>query len=417
MSGHEDLHSRSLASLGMTVSAIFLLLVTGALAPAAAQVSALVSLRGEKLLRARTSLQSGDSALRPALERLVSEAERALATAPVSVTEKKRIPPSGDRHDYMSLGPYWWPDSTKPNGLPYVRRDGQRNPETLDDYDAPRLRKMTDAVVTLALAYYFTGREPYAVHAALLLRVWFVAPDTRMNPRLTYGQAIPGITPGRGIGIIETRGLIRLLDAIKLIEPCSSFTPEDRRQIRHWMSAYLEWLLTSSNGKDEHAAKNNHGSWYDAQAAALALFLGRPALTRQIVAASKTRRIAVQVQPDGRQPLEEARTRSLDYSIFNLEALMQLAELGRKVGVDLWHYQARGGSSIRTALDYLSMYADTTKKWEGEQITPIDATRMLEVLRMGELVFNVPSYRALIDRMPSDRVRTHRVQLLYPPRV
>ena len=396
-------------------AAALVLVITAWPALAVAQAGALVSLRAEELTRARSALERGDSVLGPALERLLSEAEQALATAPLSVTEKKRIPPSGDRHDYMSLGPYWWPDSTRPNGLPYVRRDGQRNPETLDDYDAPRLKKMTDAVTTLALAYYFTGREPYAAHAARLLHVWFVAPDTRMNPRLTFAQAIPGITQGRGIGIIETRGLARLLDAIRLIEPCSSFTSDDRRQVRAWMSAYLDWLLTSPNGKDERAAKNNHGSWYDAQTAALALFLGRPALARQRVEASKTRRIALQIRPDGRQPLEEARTRSLDYSIFNLEALMQLAELGRKVGVDLWHYKAPSGSSIRGALDYLSRYADTTKKWQGEQITPVDATRMFEVLRMGELVFTDSSYRAQIERMPRDRVRAHRAHLLYPP--
>lgn len=237
-----------------------------------------------------------------------------------------------------------------------------------------------------------------------------------MNPRLTYAQAIPGITPGRGIGIIETRGLVRLLDAIRMIEPCTSWTSDDRRQIRAWMSAYLDWLLTSSNGKDEQAAKNNHGSWYDAQTAALALFLGRPELTRRIVEASK-KRVAVQIRADGRQPFEETRTRSLDYSIFNLEALMQLAELGRKDGVNLWSYEAPNGASIRRALDYLATYADPTKPWQGEQITPIDATRMLEVLRMGELVFNDSSYRALIEHMPQDRVRSHRVQLLYPAHV
>jgi alginate lyase len=399
------------------VSVMVVLLVTGARSRAAAQESTLVSLRVEELTRARASLLSGDTTLRLALERLLSDAERALAAAPSSVTQKKRVPPSGDRHDYMSLGPYWWPDSTKANGLPYVRRDGQRNPETLDDYDAPRLKQMTDAVMALALAYYFTGKEPYATQAGHLLRVWFLAPKTRMNPRLTFAQAIPGITEGRGIGIIETRGLIRLLDAIKLIEPCASWTSDDRREIRQWMSAYLDWLLTSRNGQDERAAKNNHGTWYDAQAAALALFLGRPALTRQIVAESKTRRIALQIRPDGRQPLEEARTRSLDYSIFNLEALIQLAELGRRVGVDLWRYEAPNGSSIRKALDYLATYADTTRKWASEQITPIDATRLLEVLRVGDLVFNDTSYHAQIDRMPRDRVHANRVQLLYPPRV
>jgi hypothetical protein len=384
---------------------------------AGAQDGGLVSLRADELLRARTSIQSGDTALRLAFARLSDDAERALTAGPFSVTDKKRVPPSGNRHDYMSLGPYWWPDSTKTNGLPYVRRDGQRNPEIQDDYDAPRLKRMTDAVSTLALAFYFTGHETYADHAARLLRVWFVDSATRMNPSLTYAQAIPGITAGRGIGIIETRGLVRLLDAIALLEPSPSFTATDRREIREWMRAFLDWMLTSKNGRDEQAARNNHGSWYDAQTAALALFLGRPELTRQIVQSSKTRRVAVQVQPDGSQPFEQTRTRSFDYSVFNLEALMQLAELGRKVGVDLWHYQAPTRGSIQKALDHLAPYADTTRKWHGEQITPMDATRLLEVLRMGELVFNDARYRTLIARMPQDRVRAHRVQLLYPPRV
>jgi len=120
---------------------------------------------------------------------------------------------------------------------------------------------------------------------------------------------------------------------------------------------------------------------------------------------------------DGSQPFEQARTRSFDYSVFNLEALMQLAELGRAVGIDLWNYEAPRGGSIRRALDHLTPYADTTKKWRGEQITPVDATRLLEALRMGELAFKDARYRAMIARMPQDRVRTSRVQLLYPPSV
>lgn len=28
-----------------------------------------------------------------------------------------------------SVGPYWWPDPSKPDGLPYIRKDGHKNPE------------------------------------------------------------------------------------------------------------------------------------------------------------------------------------------------------------------------------------------------------------------------------------------------
>src|SRR5438270_13529644 len=91
------------------------------------------------------------------------------------------------------MGPYWWPNPAKPGGLPYVRRDGERNPEIRNDYDAPRLAAVTGAVTTLALAYDFTDDETYARRATLLLRTRFLDPATRLNPHLRYGQRSQGI--------------------------------------------------------------------------------------------------------------------------------------------------------------------------------------------------------------------------------
>src|SRR5213079_1606843 len=248
------------------------------------------SLRAEALEQARQLLATGDTALRPAYERLVREADVALKAGPFSVTDKRRTPPSGDKHDYVSMAPYWWPDSTKPNGLPYVRRDGERNPEIRNDYDAPRLAAMTGAVTTLALAYYFTDDETYARRAALLLRTWFLDPATRMNPHLRYRQGIPGVTQGRAAGIIETRGLVGVVDALGMLEGSPSWTAADERGMAQWLSAYLGWLRSSAIGRQERGAHNNHGTWYDAQVAALALFTGDTALARSTLAAAKTHR-------------------------------------------------------------------------------------------------------------------------------
>lgn len=381
---------------------------------AAAQTPALLTLRPEMLARAESEAREDGSMLRPALQQLLTEADIAMKAGPFSVMQKKRVPPSGNRHDYMSLGPYWWPDTTKPGGLPYVRRDGQRNPQTQDDYDAPRFGRMVAAVNTLALAYYFSEKEAYAEHAALLLRVWFVDSATRMNPNLEFGQAIPGITEGRGIGIIETRGLPRLLDAIAMLEPSPSWTTRDGAELRSWMTAYLQWLRASEKGRDERAAKNNHGTWYDVQTAALALFIGQRPLAREILEASKMSRIVVQIEPDGGQPLELVRTRSWDYSVMNLEGLMQLAELGHKAEVDLWHYVSPDGKSIRKALDHLAAYQTAPKTWPREQITPMSPTRLLEALTLGELVYRDSMYTALLAKMPLQQVRLGRLQLLYP---
>jgi hypothetical protein len=94
------------------------------LAAAAPDASGYFGARPGGLAESRERLAAGDGALRPALDRLVAEADRALEFAPVSVTQKTRLAPSGDPHDYMSTGPYWWPDPDRPDGLPYRRRDG-----------------------------------------------------------------------------------------------------------------------------------------------------------------------------------------------------------------------------------------------------------------------------------------------------
>lgn len=384
------------------------------LAEAAAQAPRVFTLRAEALQASRERLRAGDAALRPALERLVREADEALRLTPPAVTEKRRVPPSGDRHDYMSMGPYWWPDPTKPDGLPFIRRDGERNPEVENDYDRPRLGRVLGAVETLALARWFTGNEAYAAHAARLLRTFFLDPATRMNPHLRFGQAIPGRVDGRGIGIIETAGLTLLVDALGLLEESAEWTEADRRGMRDWLAAYLDWLRTSDHGLDEEDEHNNHGTWYDAQVVALALHLGRPDLARTILERNTRSRLQTQIAPDGRQPHELARTRSLSYSVMNLEGFSRLAELGRHVGVDLWGYRDPDGRGIRAALDFLAPYADRSRRWPDPQITPVGPAEMLPLLQRASYVLRDARYAALLRAIPADAARTHRARLLYP---
>ncbi len=383
-------------------------------APLAAVPPRVYALDAEALARAKRRIESRDPRIQPAYDQLLREASAALLVPAPSVMDKRRVPPSGDKHDYVSMGPYWWPDSTKPGGVPYIRRDGERNPEIRVDYDAPRLAAMINAVTTLSLAYYFSDDEEYAGRARLLLRTWFLDPATRMNPHLRYGQGIPGVTQGRAAGIIETRGLVGVVDAIGMLERSPSWTAADERGMAQWLSAYLGWLRSSAIGRQERGAHNNHGTWYDAQVAALALLTGDTALARSTLAAAKTHRIASQVMADGRQPYELARTRSLAYSVMNLEGLFRLAQLGRHVGVDLWSYRSPRGGSIRKALDYLAPYADPRRKWPGHQITPTEPDLLVSALEQARLAYHDARYDALLRQIPEDAVRAHRALLLYP---
>ncbi|MCI0693601.1 alginate lyase family protein [candidate division KSB1 bacterium] len=344
----------------------------------------------------------------------LKDAEKALTAGPFSVVNKTVTPPSGDKHDFYNYGPYWWPDSTKPDGLPYIRRDGEVNPETQSDkFDDQSMSKMTSAVETLALAFFFSGDEKYARHAVELLRVWFLKSATKMNPHLEYSQAIPGRVTGRGIGIIETVKFKHLIDAIGLLETSQNFSQEDGKGLREWFQAYLHWLRTSQHGKDEDNWYNNHGTWYDVQVAIFALFLGQDSLAKRVIEASKHRRLETQVRPDGSQPKELERTRSLSYSLYNLTAFFDLAKLGQHVGVDLWHYRGKDGVNIKSALDFLlPFYQD--KKWPYEQITPIETTyeRLIPLLKQAVKVYQEKQYNDVLMRLPVN-LAAERATLLY----
>ncbi len=373
-----------------------------------------VTLRADALSAARTRIAAGDARLTPAYRHLLREAARALHAPLVAVTDKHTLlPPSGDKHDYFSLSPYWWPDPTKPNGLPYIRRDGQTNPESKRDLDQPRIAEMGANVQALALAYYFTRNERYARRAAQQIRTWFLDPATRMNPHLRYSQLVRGNDEERGSGIIDTRWFIEVVNAAGLLNASKSWTASDEQQLRDWFRQYLNWLLTSPNGKHEQAAKNNHGSWYAAQTAAYALFIGDTAKARETVSGAKAR-IGWQIKSDGQQPIELERTRSMHYSGFNVEALSRLAEIGQKVGVDLWNYKAPEGGSLVAAIDNLARYLGTGQKWPGQQIDEISLEDFVIHFRRADYALHTTRYEAVLTRLPRNVVAKDRSALLYP---
>jgi hypothetical protein len=344
-------------------------------------------LDAKQLVLSRQQIRQGDKSLLPALASLERDAKAALEVKPFSVVSKSVTPPSGDKHDYMSQAPYFWPNPASSNGLPYIRRDGERNPDINKISNHRDIGRMPDTVETLAEAYYFTGDEAYAAKAAQLLRVWFLDPATRMNPNLEYAQAVPGVNTGRGTGLIESRGLVRVVDAVGLLDGAKAYAKSDADGVQQWFADFLQWMQTSKNGRDEAAARNNHGTYYDVQAVSFALFLGKTNLATQILKDAREKRIAVQIEPDGRQPLELVRTKAWSYSIGNLAGLMSLAKLGEYAGVDLWSYQTADGRRICLALDYLTPFATGQKKWPHQQLGGWSAQGYAPLLRQATLRF------------------------------
>lgn len=342
------------------------------LAPAviwASEVPQTVIWNGQHMRQVKSSAGKADSPYAAPLAALAIEAKKARSRGPYTVTDKTATPPSGDKRDYMSFGTYWWPNPDTEDGLPYIRRDGVANP-TANTSDDQNLTAMADDVITLSLAAYFFDDKQSAAHAAKLLRTWFLDEKTRMNPHLEYAQAIPGINQGRGVGIIDTKELVMLLDAVELLRVHGGLSQQDHDGLKQWFGDYLRWLRTSSHGHDEAEADNNHGSWYDAQCARYAIFVGNEKLAKEIVAGALSKRIQSQIEPDGRQPHELARTRSLTYSLFNLQALTLLARIGERYDLDLWE-KNKPNSHIRAAFKFVLPYLVDEKLWPYEQIGPV----------------------------------------------
>jgi hypothetical protein len=322
-----------------------------------------VVLDGSRLLAAKTLLTKDCSQLKTALDRLTCHADNWLSKGPWSVVDKSIIPPSGSKHDYASQAPYWWP-SPNSSGLPYVQHDGVRNP-SVDKYtDHGNRRDMFQATLTLTLAWYYTSKQAYAVHAGNILRTWFISTDTMMKPNLNHAQCIPGLNSGRYIGIIDfSQGYTSVLDAAAILATgAPGWTKQDAERFHSWNVEFLDWLQNSEFGIKESAAKNNHGTFAIMQKAAIALFVGFEETARHEILTLQAR-IEDDFLPDGSQPAELSRTRSWHYSTFNLMAYTRAAEIGLKIGVDLWDYKGSRGQSIHAAVEYLIPAARGDATW------------------------------------------------------
>lgn len=369
------------------------------------------------LLTARKEIAAKNGLYVNAVKHIRHEADKALKFVPVSVMEKEQTPPGGDKHDYMSMGKYWWPGPNHKEGDPYIRKDGEVNPEAAMLPDHDNFARMAKAVHVLSLGYYFTANEEYAAHAAKLVRVWFLDPATRMNPNLNYAQGIPGLEKGRGFGIIDLRPISLVLDGTVLVARSSSWTAGDQGGMVAWCRAYLTWLRESPNGVQEKNAANNHGTWYDVQVLSLAMFVQDVQLARMVAGEAKTGRIAAQIEPDGRQPEELARTRSWGYSTMNLEGMFALAGLAERAGEDLWHFETPDGRSIRRALEYLLPFALGEKEWSTQEIRGFEPGLLNDCLRTAARIYGDTTYRDAARALAPDDKQDARSVVLYPVRL
>ncbi len=305
--------------------------------------------------------QVGKKVAAPLKDKVLQLAEANLAEKPVTVTAASTDRSSGSIHDFYSEGDYWWPNPEDPDG-PYIRRDGETNP---DNFVAHRhaMVRFSQIVGNLTSAYLLTGQKKYAEAVVPHVKAWFIDPETMMNPNLLYAQAIKGVTPGRGIGIIDTIHLIEVSQSLIRLHEAGVLPQDVYEGSRKWFADYLDWLTTHKNGVDEMNAKNNHGTCWALQAASFAQYAGRQDIVDLCKDRYKNIFLPTQMATDGSFPQELARTKPYGYSLFNLDAMAGLCQILSTKEDDLWDYTTPDGKNMRKAIEFILPYIKDKSAW------------------------------------------------------
>ena len=336
-------------------------------------------------------------------ERILKAASAALKLEPPTITKYRAKLSQGGTNDFYSNADYFWPDPAKPDGLPYINRDGQSNPDNFSQHRLA-MRELRDAVATLAAAYKITGDDHYVVKGVELLQVFFLDPQTRMNPNLQFAQAVPGGSPGRSWGIIDGLHLIEIPPAIEAMQASPAFPPDVLAGVKQWFREMTGWMVTSGNGRAEAAAKNNHSVAYFLQLAVYSRFTGDENRLAECRRQFKEIFVPNQMAADGSFPAEINRTKPYGYSIFQLDNMAILCQVLSKPDEDLWGYRLPDGRGIALAMEFLYPYLADKSKWPHPPDTqawdgwPVRQPGLL----FAGLALHKPEYLELWTRLPPD---------------
>ncbi|MGD2086268.1 MAG: alginate lyase family protein [Candidatus Aminicenantes bacterium] len=372
-------------------------------------------LKEEHLALTKRLWKQGDWLITQSMKKLLAKARGALKRGPYSVTEKKYLPPSGDKHDFLAYLAYSWPNPDSEDGLPWIIRDGYTNPDAAKDW--VRMQAMARDARTLTLAYYFYGDERFAKHAALLLRTWFVDKNTRMNPNSRYSKITPGVNEKGGYAVAGFGYIFRkIYDAAGILESSLSWTDEDKKALQQWTRDFMKWVETTEYGEKERKRNNNHGTFYDMNVAVQAMYLKDMQKARESIKNYIEKRFSLQFLADGTQYYEMKRANNYDYHRCNLMIAFDIAQLADHFeDIDLWHYKTTEGASLRKSTEFLIPFFTGLEKWPyfaGNKFE-IPGIPLWRLLLRAALGFKDYSFEYAADQVPGLN-DIYLINLIYP---
>lgn len=355
----------------------------------------------DDLTAARQLYQQGDPATVAYVHQVFSQSNTYSTSGPWSVLDDGRIPPSGDPHDYLSYGSYWWPNPNTPDGLPWIARDGYVNPDSAGDITS--LSQLSQASEALSIAYFMTGYENFAIALANDLRTWFLNPATKMNASQMYALIVPGVEPTAYDSSGFRNNMRTIFDAAGILEQSPNWTLQDQTALQQWATDFVNFVDTSDEGQAQFDNPANHGTCFDVNKTLLALYAGDTQNAHDAIEAYMLYRMPGQFNEDGSFVYEMQRADNLLYTRYHLSVIADLALMAKNYfpDLDLWNYTTPQGMNLRQAFDFAIPFFEDPASWPynapGNSFPPDDRLFYWRLLREAAVGFDDPALLALAN--------------------
>lgn len=283
----------------------------------------------------------------------------------ITVTDSYCERSAGGIHDFYSEADYFWPDPDNPDD-PYIHRDGQSNPDNFSSHRHAMVR-LSEHVTTLTSAWLLTGEEKYAVKAIDHLHQWFVDTATTMNPNMLYSQATPGLRTGWGIGLIDAYHFVEVTRSTEQLIKTGALHGQEAEKIKNWFAQFLNWMTTHKYGIDEMNMRNNHATCWLATASSMAKLTSNDKMLEMCRERFKNVLLPNQMAEDGSFPNELRRTKPYGYSLFNMDAFANVAQILSTTDDNLWEFSTPDGKNLQKGMDYIFPFIKDKSKWPYEK--------------------------------------------------
>lgn len=324
---------------------------------------------------------------------LVAAADAGLAQAPLSVRDN--------------------------GGSPYFRVDGiyVAGKDGVIDTSANMASRTLAATLSkvaldLALAWRFTDAPRYADKALELIHAWCINRSSYMFPtgRLEDAWTLHGKYGG---DVVMFHSFWDLFLAAYLLQGYEGWNLLARSAVKRWVKE----MIDPQRPEMFFQGREMYNNWEDARL----LYLARGALVLDdlelltYVFNRWQHVLPLKMTDEGELHRETMRTRSMTYTLASISSTLEIAEIAKQHGVDLYDLSA-SGKCFKTAVDYAARYLLDMDAWPFEMIQGPDDLKANARLGAFELAYRQwgnASYLEVINAYGGRPVANTHATLLY----